>query len=194
MLVEPPWSWQPQNVGLINIGPALMAPVNWFLLGWGNDKVMVWLAKRNNGISQPEHRLAVLVIPIVTGFVSSIAFGFLGQNYLYTNPGGDQPHWFSLVFIYALYFQSFGGIIEATLIYLANTTSAEDSLAVMTLVAVIRDTVSFGMGYGIVKFSHNVGFAASFGMYALMTGIVGLLGIPVYLYGAMFRHKLGVSV
>lgn len=171
-----------------------MAGVNWFILGWGNDKVVVWLAKRNNGISQPEHRLIVLAIPIITGFISSIAFGFIGQDYLYSNPGGDQPHWFSLVFVYSLYFQSFGGIVEATLIYLANTTSAEDSLAVMTLVAVIRDTVSFGMGYGIVDFANNVGFATSFGIYALMTGILGLLGVPVYLYGARLRHWIGVSV
>ncbi|KAI1841599.1 hypothetical protein JX266_012252 [Neoarthrinium moseri] len=194
MLVSEPWSWAPQNVGLINIGPVLMAALNWVLLGWGNDKVIFWLAKRNNGVNRPEHRLVVLIIPVITGIISSIGFGALAQDYLITNPGGDQPHWFSIVFLMSLYYQSFCGILEATLIYLANITSAEDSLAVMTLVAVIRDSASFGMGYGVVGFAESVGYLTSFSIYGMLTGVLGILGIPVYLYADRFRTKAGVAV
>ncbi|KAH9900105.1 hypothetical protein F4778DRAFT_740095 [Xylariomycetidae sp. FL2044] len=194
ILVTPPWSWAPQNVALINVGPCLMAFVNWICLGWGNDKIVVWLAKRENGISRPEHRLVVLTLPIITGIISSIGFGALAQNYIVTNPGGDQPHWFSMVFIMSLYYQSFCGILEASLIYLANVTAAEDSLAVMTVVAVIRDTVSFGMGYGIVDFSTRLGFLTSFSIYGMLTGVIGLFGIPIYIYGEKIRQKIGLAV
>lgn len=169
--------------------------VNWFCLGWGNDKVLLWQAKRNGGVTRVEHRLVVLAVPVITGVASSIGFGGIAQNYFITNPGSEgQPHWFSIVFTMAMYFQSFCGIIEGTLIYMANSVSAEDSLAVMTLVAVLRDLISFGMGYGIVDFSSRYGFLTSFGIYGLLTGVIGLLGIPVYIYGERIRKVTGLAV
>ncbi|KAF2268131.1 hypothetical protein CC78DRAFT_576134 [Lojkania enalia] len=56
----------------------------------------------------------------------------------------------------------FTGVTEVTRTSLANTTSPEDSLAIMTLTSAIRDTVSFGMSSSVVDFSTRYGYFVSF--------------------------------
>lgn len=139
------------------------------------------LAKKHNGVTIPEHRLLALIIPVVIGFAANIGFGELSEKYFVTNPGGSQPHWFSLVFVFALFYMSFGGILEVTFTYLGARIQPTDSLAAMTVVAVVRDLVSFGMSYGVTDFALDVGYLTSFGVYGMLVGFFGLLTIPVYL-------------
>lgn len=35
--------------------------MGWVYAGWGGDKLTLWLAKRKNGIREPEQRLWILV-------------------------------------------------------------------------------------------------------------------------------------
>ncbi|CAK7212782.1 hypothetical protein SCUCBS95973_001583 [Sporothrix curviconia] len=182
------------NVGLINISPTVTSLFNWILLGWGNDKVMIYLAKRNGGVSKPEHRLVTLAIPIVIGICSTLGFGALSQNYLISNPGGHQAHWMSMMVLYGLLYMYFGGCLEVTYTYMASVTSASDSLALMTVVSVIRDMVSFGMSYGIVGFSEACGYLTSFGIYAMLGGVFGLFAIPVYLFAGRLRRVTGAEI
>lgn len=150
------------------------------------------MAKRNGGISIPEHRLLTLIFPVLFGIAANLGFGALAQQYIVTDPGGSQPHWFSLVFIFAIFYMSFGGILEVTYTYLAATTEPSRSLAAMTVVSVIRDLVSFGMSYGVVGFTASVGYFTSFGVYGALVGIFGLLTIPVYMYNRKKQVGLGL--
>lgn len=154
--------------------------VDWTIFGWANDKIAIWMAKRNGGKSLPEHRLLTLAIPVVVGVVVNVGFGALCQSYFVSNPGGAQPHWFSLVFIFGVFYLSWGGILEVTFTYLASTTHPTDSLAAMTVVCVLRDLVSFGMSYGVVGFALHSGYLTSFGIYAMLVGVFGVLAIPIY--------------
>ncbi|KIM93414.1 hypothetical protein OIDMADRAFT_74174, partial [Oidiodendron maius Zn] len=187
MLVAPPWSWPATNVGLVNIGAIAAALVNWILLGWGNDKLIVYLAKRNKGVSAPEHRLLLLSIPIATGLAANVGFGVIAQRYLITDPGGSQPHWFGLAFILAIFYMAFGGILEVTYTYLASMTEPSHSLAAMTTVSVIRDMISFGMSYGVNNFAVKCGYLTSFGVYGMLVAVFGVMGVPVYFYGKVLR-------
>ncbi|KAK5126904.1 hypothetical protein LTR85_008262 [Meristemomyces frigidus] len=189
MLVSPPWSWPSANVGLINIAGTVSSLINVPLLGIGSDKLSLRLAARNGGVARLEHRLAGLVIPVAIGVAANIGFGALAQKLLVTG-GAHQPHWFSLVFIFALQYMYFGGILEVTYTYVASTVSPARSLEAMTAISVIRDMVSFGMSYGVVGFADNCGYLASFGTYSGIVGFFGCLGLLVYRYGGMGRLKI----
>lgn len=148
----------------------------------------MFLAKRNNGTTRPEHRLVTLVIPIVIAVAANIGFGALAQSYFVTNPGGSQPHWFSLVFIFGLQYMAFGGILEVTYTYMASVTSSAHSLEAMTAVSLIRDLTSFGMSYGVVGFINETSYLTSFSVYASIIGFFGVCGALVYVFAGQLRR------
>ncbi|KAF3391641.1 hypothetical protein F1880_007663 [Penicillium rolfsii] len=67
--------------------------MNWVVFGWGSDRILVAMAKRNNGMSIPEHRLVILAVPVVIAFTSYIGFGALAEHYFTSKLGAWQPHW-----------------------------------------------------------------------------------------------------
>jgi hypothetical protein len=167
-------------------------PVNIFLLGVGSDWSTLKLAKRNKGIARPEHRLLMLAIPVLIGFAANIGFGALAQRYFVTDPGGSQPHWMSLVVIFALQYMSFGGILEVSYTYMASVNNPAQGLEAMTAVSLIRDLTSFGMSYGVVGFAEASGYLVSFSVYGALIAGFGSFGIVVYIYGDKMRsatHK-----
>lgn len=60
-LLEPPYNFSPSGVGLMNLPPFVGAFIGFFVGGWLNDKSILWLAKRNQGIYEPEQRLWMAV-------------------------------------------------------------------------------------------------------------------------------------
>lgn len=56
-LLEPPYNFSPSGVGLMNLPPFIGCFIGFFVGGWLNDKSIMVLAKRNQGIYEPEQRL-----------------------------------------------------------------------------------------------------------------------------------------
>lgn len=67
-LFSPPYNFTAAGVGLMNLAPFIGTIPGTVVGGWLNDKSIMWLAKRNRGIYEPEMRLwlavpAALVTP-----------------------------------------------------------------------------------------------------------------------------------
>jgi len=62
-LIEPPYNFSPSGVGLFNLPPFIGCFIGFFVGGWLNDKSIMWLANRNQGIYEPEQRLW-MAIPV----------------------------------------------------------------------------------------------------------------------------------
>lgn len=56
-LLEPPYNFSPAGVGLMNLPPFIGSFFGFFVGGWLNDKSIMYLAKKNQGIYEPEQRL-----------------------------------------------------------------------------------------------------------------------------------------
>lgn len=56
-LPEPPYNFGPDGVGLMQLPPFIGSFFGFFVGGWGNDLSIKYLAKRNQGIYEPEQRL-----------------------------------------------------------------------------------------------------------------------------------------
>ena len=55
--LERNYHWPAENIGIINVAPIPASFLAIIVVGWGSDRTTVFMAKRNNGIAIPEHRL-----------------------------------------------------------------------------------------------------------------------------------------
>ncbi|KAK5939952.1 hypothetical protein PMZ80_007370 [Knufia obscura] len=74
-LIEPPYNFSPSGVGLFNLPPFIGCFIGFFVGGWLNDKSIMWLAKRNQGIYEPEQRLWMAIPASVFLPVGMLIFG-----------------------------------------------------------------------------------------------------------------------
>lgn len=74
-LPEEPYNFSPSGVGLMNLPPFIGAGIGFFVGGWLNDKSIMVLAKRNQGIYEPEQRLWMALPISLTIPVGLLVFG-----------------------------------------------------------------------------------------------------------------------
>lgn len=74
-LLEPPYNFSPSGVGLMNLPPFIGCFIGFFVGGWLNDKSIMVLAKRNQGIYEPEQRLWMALPVSVTIPIGILMFG-----------------------------------------------------------------------------------------------------------------------
>jgi hypothetical protein len=75
-LLQPPYLFGPAGVGLMNIAPFVGSCIGFFVGGYLNDKSIMWNAKRNRGIYEPEMRLWLALAAAVLLPAGVLMFGF----------------------------------------------------------------------------------------------------------------------
>lgn len=84
---EAPWNYSETSVALLNVATLIGAVLGCFMSGVLSDKHVLWLAKRNSGLYEPEYRLWLLFVTMVVSPVGLIMFGVGAAK------GGDWPAW-----------------------------------------------------------------------------------------------------
>lgn len=79
LFTVPPYNFSVSQVGLISISP-LVASLLGFMSGPINDWVVKKLARWNNGIYEPEFRLAPNIFTLILGVIGFFGFGALLEN------------------------------------------------------------------------------------------------------------------
>ena len=74
-LLETPYNFTAIGIGLMNLPPFIGAVIGFFIGGWCNDKSILWLARRNNGVYEPEMRLWMVLPAAVLLPVGILMFG-----------------------------------------------------------------------------------------------------------------------
>lgn len=57
-ILQSKYMWAPQHTGLIYLGSIPLSALMYLTTGWGGDRINLWLARRNNGVHSPEHRVS----------------------------------------------------------------------------------------------------------------------------------------
>jgi len=78
-LFSPPYNFTAVGVGLMNLAPFVGTIPGTLVGGWLNDKSIMWLSKRNNGIYEPEMRLWLSLPSALLTPAGILMFG-LGLN------------------------------------------------------------------------------------------------------------------
>jgi hypothetical protein len=125
----------------------------------------------------------LLWIPILIGVIAAVLYGQAGEH-------PERYHWFVIVFANAGYYFAFVGANIAAITYLLDSYPARAG-PVLVVITAFRGFVSFGTSYGVAKFIEHDGYDGSFGTYAGLTALFGLLGIPVFIYGKRIRAFTG---
>ena len=106
--------------------------------GYGGNWLIVKLARRNNGIMEPENRLWLFTASLILLPVALILWGVGAAHHI---------HWVGLVF--AMSFIGFTGVasLQLSLSYCIDAYRELSGEAIVTVI-LIRNTMSFAIGYG----------------------------------------------
>lgn len=75
IMILPPYNLSSVGVGLIQLAPFVGSIIGFFVAGPLNDRLCIWLAKRNNGIFEPEFRLWLSFVATITVPGGMLIFG-----------------------------------------------------------------------------------------------------------------------
>lgn len=84
-MFDAPYNFSAAGVGLMNLAPFIGSIPGIFLGGWMNDKSILWLARRNDGIYEPEMRLW-LALPMSLVTPAGILMCGVGLAYVSKQP------------------------------------------------------------------------------------------------------------
>lgn len=89
ILGNAPYNFSTNEIGLAYLSPVVGVTIGCLLSGWAADLLAIRMARRNNGVLEPEHRLWSCVIALVLHPAGCLLYG-VGASY--------EIHWFGVVF------------------------------------------------------------------------------------------------
>lgn len=183
IVTSPPYNWPQSSASYVNCGNIVTSLVALPVFGTGSDKLIKWFAKRRNGVHEPETRIVPLILPIIIGIFTCIIYG----------QGAAHPeryHWFVYVWTAGAYFFTFIGANLVAITYLLDAYPQKAS-SMLIIICAFRGIISFGVSYGIQPFIDQCGYDGAFGVFAALTGVFGLMAIPIYVWGRKIRQFTG---
>ena len=89
ILGNAPYNFSTNEIGLAYLSPVVGVTIGCLLSGWAADILAIRMARKNNGVLEPEHRLWSCVIALVLHPLGCLLYG-VGASY--------KIHWFGVVF------------------------------------------------------------------------------------------------
>jgi MFS family permease len=152
VLSAAPYNFATSMVGLAYVSPLLGSFAGALWAGWIGDRVALYLARRNGGMREPEHRLWILVASALIGAAGFLLWG-VGAAYQIN----------SVAIIVGT------GMVMASVVVGGSVSLAygvdcfkEISGEAMMLIIVIRNTIGFGFSYGITPWIDAQGYLKTF--------------------------------
>ncbi|OQD78874.1 hypothetical protein PENANT_c074G05115 [Penicillium antarcticum] len=176
------YNW-PQTASYVNCGQIVTSLLALPVFGYGSDMLIAWFAGRRNGIHEPEIRLLPLIFPILVGTFTAVLYGY-GATY------PASYHWFLYVWAVAAYYFTFIGANIVAITYLLDSYPQRAS-SLLIIICAFRGIISFGVSYGISPFIDRNGYDGAFSTFGGLTAALGLLGIPVFIWGKKIRELTG---
>ncbi|EGX97246.1 Major facilitator superfamily transporter [Cordyceps militaris CM01] len=146
-LFEPPYNFSAASVGLINLALFVTAIPSLLFGGYGNDLVILWLAKRNRGVFEPEMRLW-LALPMAIICPGGVLLSGLTISY-----GGPWP-----LIAVGLGLFGFGmNVINDAALSYAMDSYHEIIGSAMVGVVFVRNAASIGILFGLTPWIEKSG-------------------------------------
>ncbi|KAL4875187.1 major facilitator superfamily domain-containing protein [Aspergillus karnatakaensis] len=158
-----PYNFTTNQTGLTYLANVIGSTIGCFLAGSLSDIVAEALARRNQGIKEPEHRLWLALIPLVLH-----PAGF----FLYGIGAAQKLHWVALVFGVGLISATLpmGSLIALNYVIDCYKEAASEAIVAVIL---IRNTMGFVITYAISPMISDMGLQNAF-------ILVGCLGAAIW--------------
>ncbi|KAE8354139.1 putative MFS transporter [Aspergillus coremiiformis] len=179
ILGSAPYNFSTSMVGLSYVACCLGVVFGALFTGRFSDWLTIWLARRNNGIMEAEHRLWPFLICVIIVPGSLILWGVGAAH---------EVHWFGLLVAMCILAMANTCGITLSVNYLIDSYR-ELSGDAMTSIILVRNTMSFAIGYGITPWIDNLGYQNCF----ISAAFIGMACAAVFLvmikYGKTFRMR-----
>ncbi|UPK94495.1 hypothetical protein LCI18_005430 [Fusarium solani-melongenae] len=176
-MTKPPYSFAPNEIGLMNLSKLVGSTIGTLIVGPVSDALILRLARRNNGIYEPETRLWSLVpfLPLIPA--GALLFGLGLQNGL---------AWPIIAVALALYKLGMSPVNSITITYL--TDSYQDVIGdALVGVTIIRNTFSTAFIFALDPWIRSVGIQWVLITIVLITTVILSLTGVLIKYGKAFR-------
>lgn len=139
-------------VGLSYLSPLIGVALGSFYTGVLGDSFVLRLARRNNGVLEPEHRLWLFAPSLVL-----IPFGLV----LWGVGAAHHIHWFGCVFAMAVIALTNTIGLQLSVSYALDSYKDLGGEAIITVI-LVRNTMSFAIGYGVTPWIDGMGLQNAF--------------------------------
>jgi hypothetical protein len=173
----PPYLLNPAQVGLTNLPLLAVGLIGSPLSGWTADAIAKWMARRNNGVFEPEFRLTLMIPATIFATVGFLGFGISAQQ--------------GLPIVWPLTFMSihslsvpFASTASLTYVIDCHPKDANQAFVTINFTKAVFTFVATTYANGIMA---KVGPRAVFDGITLINLGICSLTIPAYVYGKRFR-------
>ncbi|KAJ5992335.1 MFS general substrate transporter [Penicillium sp. IBT 35674x] len=174
------YGWPAANVGLINLGGVFGSFGGMLYGGIFADWFIIKMAKRNNGVHTPEHRLLLLIFPGVLCVFSLLLYGFTASGNL---------TWGAPYMAWTLFEVAFVAVLIISTAFAAEAW-AQNAGPALVIVVGTKNIISFGIAYALIPMVEKYSYGAGMGMLAGVTTFIFILGIPVYRFNPKWRRYM----
>ncbi|KAK2610218.1 hypothetical protein N8I77_003668 [Diaporthe amygdali] len=179
ILMSPPYSFQSEWLGYVQLVQVLDCVIMVPLLGYGSDILVRTMSRLKNGIFEPEYRLIILSVPIASAIIACVLYG----------QGGAYPerwHWMTIVAPYHMGFFAFLGTNLVGITYAIDSFPSKAG-PLLLLICAGRGFISFGLSYSTVPLISLTGYNGAMNIFAIISGVLGAITVPMYLFGSRIR-------
>jgi hypothetical protein len=162
-----PYNFSSSMVGLSCVSPLIGVACGSFNSGMIGDWVVLWLARRNRGILESEHRLWLFSASLIPIPGSLVLWGVGSAHHI---------HWFGLIFAMGVIAASNSIGVQLSVSYCIDSYKDLSGEAMVTVI-IIRNTMSFAIGYGVTPWVTNMGYQNAF----ILAAFAGLAQVLTFL-------------
>jgi MFS family permease len=176
ILGSAPYNFPARMVGTAYLSPFVGAFLSVIWSGWFGDKVALFMARRNGGVREPEHRLWTLTVSGLFVTAGLILWG-VGAS--------QQIHYMGLIF--GLGMLTFGVVSGSSTAISYDVDCFKDIAGEsMITVIIVRNTFGFAFSYAITPWISNQGLLKTF----VAVGMVSLACTGSFLLMVGFGKQL----
>jgi hypothetical protein len=167
ILSAAPYNFSSSMVGLSYVSPLVGVACGSFYSGVIGDRIVLWLARRNKGVLESEHRLWLFSASLILIPGSLILWGVGAAHHI---------HWFGLIFAMGVIAASNSIGVQLSVSYCIDSYKDLSGEAMVTVI-IIRNTMSFAIGYGVTPWVTNMGYQNAF----ILAAFAGLAQVLTFL-------------
>ncbi|ODV79883.1 putative ion transporter [Suhomyces tanzawaensis NRRL Y-17324] len=174
-----PYGWEANGVGLTNLSSFVGSVIGMFYGGYFVDWLVIKLARRNNGILEPEFRIWAMVVPTLINAAGILAYGLGASN------GAKWP-------IPVVVGQGFLGFAMSSsgAICLAYAVDSYERVASEGLVLMLftRNMIGMVFTFAFQPWLQRCGFNLTTWLLFMMSLVINGTFILMIIYGKRFRR------
>jgi hypothetical protein len=177
VFIAAPYHLNPSQLGLMNFPSFGAAIIGTLLAGWSADALVKFMARRNNGVYEPEFRLLLMIPAVLFSTIGFLGWGISVQNgsHLSIVMAFNAIHSFSVPWASAA---SFTYVIDC------HPENANEAFVAINFVKAI---FTFVASLYVNGWLAAVGPKKMFITITIINLVVSSFTIPMYIYGKRFR-------